>query len=239
MSTGAARPSANPSGWAQRERLGHELAEDDRVQRQEQRSRARVPTASAVPAAMPEALQERRDRVAHADAGERRGEEADERDPELDDREEPAGSLTRRRTRLAPRRPSSTSCSTRLRRIDTSAISAATKTPLMATSRMMKRSSTTGDRHPVPSSGGGFGRGSRMRAGTPTASLPAGTSLVTTAPAPVFGVVAERDRRPQHRVDAEEDAARRPSSGASRPVEVRGDRARADVRPAPRSASPR
>ena len=31
----------------------------------------------------------------------------------------------------------------------------------------------------------GFARGSRMRAGTPTASLPAGTSVVTTAPAPV------------------------------------------------------
>ena len=31
----------------------------------------------------------------------------------------------------------------------------------------------------------GFGRGSRIRAGTPTASLPAGTSFVTTAPAPV------------------------------------------------------
>ena len=30
-----------------------------------------------------------------------------------------------------------------------------------------------------------FARGSRMRAGTPTASLPAGTSRVTTAPAPV------------------------------------------------------
>ena len=30
------------------------------------------------------------------------------------------------------------------------------------------------------------GRGSRMRAGTPTASLPGGTSWVTTAPAPVF-----------------------------------------------------
>ena len=29
-------------------------------------------------------------------------------------------------------------------------------------------------------------RGSRIRAGTPTASLPGGTSWVTTAPAPVF-----------------------------------------------------
>src|SRR6185437_151488 len=35
------------------------------------------------------------------------------------------------------------------------------------------------------SAGPGFARGSRMRAGTPTASLPAGTSFVTTAPAPV------------------------------------------------------
>ena len=48
------------------------------------------------------------------------------------------------------------------------------------------------DVHGPPSSGGapsgsapGFWRGSRIRAGIPTASLPAGTSLVTTAPAPV------------------------------------------------------
>ena len=39
------------------------------------------------------------------------------------------GSSSRRRTRRAPGLPSSTSCSTRLRRIDTSAISAATKKP--------------------------------------------------------------------------------------------------------------
>ena len=35
-------------------------------------------------------------------------------------------------------------------------------------------------------SGGDFARGSRIRAGTPTASLPGGTSRVTTAPAPVL-----------------------------------------------------
>ena len=33
--------------------------------------------------------------------------------------------------------------------------------------------------------GSASARGSRIRAGTPTASLPAGTSRVTTAPAPV------------------------------------------------------
>ena len=37
-----------------------------------------------------------------------------------------------------------------------------------------------------PSVGSRGGRGSRIRAGTPTASLPGGTSWVTTAPAPVF-----------------------------------------------------
>src|SRR5688572_11631904 len=37
----------------------------------------------------------------------------------------------------------------------------------------------------VLASAAGFARGSRMRAGTPTASLPAGTSFVTTDPAPV------------------------------------------------------
>ena len=40
---------------------------------------------------------------------------------------------------------------------------------------------------PARRSGGAVcARGSRMRAGTPTASLPAGTSRVTTAPAPVL-----------------------------------------------------
>ena len=40
--------------------------------------------------------------------------------------------------------------------------------------------------HRAASSSSGRTRGSRMRAGTPTASLPGGTSRVTTAPAPVF-----------------------------------------------------
>ena len=71
---------------------------------------------------------------------------------------------------------------------------------------MTRMSSTSGPRRGVPSvrrrggrrdaasagcgapAGGASasGRGSRIRAGTPTASLPAGTSFVTTAPAPVF-----------------------------------------------------
>ena len=47
---------------------------------------------------------------------------------ELDDREEPAGVVESAGGRASRRgRPSSTSCSTRLRRIETSAISAATK----------------------------------------------------------------------------------------------------------------
>ena len=51
------------------------------------------------------------------------------------------GSLVRRRTRPAPRRPSSISWSTRLGRSETRAISAATKTPLRRTSRTMIPSS--------------------------------------------------------------------------------------------------
>ena len=47
-------------------------------------------------------------------------------------------------------------------------------------------------------------RGSR--AGTPTASLPAGTSRVTTAPAPVLRPLADLDRGDEHRVDADERA---------------------------------
>src|SRR6185369_13014738 len=43
-----------------------------------------------------------------------------------------------------------------------------------------------GNGHQDVASSRGRRRGSRSRAGTPTASLPGGTSRVTTAPAPVF-----------------------------------------------------
>ena len=49
--------------------------------------------------------------------------------PSCDTARNRPGSSSSRRTRRAPGRPSSTSCSTRLRRIETSAISAATKKP--------------------------------------------------------------------------------------------------------------
>ena len=111
--------------------------------------------------------------------------------PSCDTARNRPGSSRRRRTRRAPALPSSTSCSTRLRRTETSAISAATKNPSRRVSRTMIRMS----RHrsgPGSSRGVRHARrrprdcGSRIRAGIPTASLPAGTSRVTTAPAPVF-----------------------------------------------------
>ena len=149
---------------------------------------------------------------------------------------------------MAPRRPSSTSWSTRLRRSETSAISAATKTALSSDEqdddpdleeRVAHQAGGSsrdgaGRRAPGPAAAAAgrarSGRISRIRAGTPTASFPAGTSFVTTAPAPVFDVVAQGDGRPQHRVHAQEDALpdRRPVLAHA--VVVGGDRARAHVR---------
>ena len=67
---------------------------------------------------------------------------------------------------------------------------------------------------PAPSSGGGFGRGSRIRARDADRELAGRHVLRDDRAGAGPGVVAERDRRAEHRVDAEEDAARRSSSGA-------------------------
>ena len=162
------------------------------------------------------------------------------------------GCCMSRRTRRAEPLPSSTSCSTRVRRIVTSAISAATKTPSSSVRRTMTRIWRT-----VPSAArrrlGGAGRppsGFRPAVAASAVAFvdpsvaperrrpapPGGTSCVTTAPAPVFAPVAHRHRRDEHRVDAEERALADRRGELARAVVVRGDRAGTDVRVAARRA---
>ena len=172
--------------------------------------------------------------VDEADRRVRRREEADDRQAELRDREEPA------RARRAgggrggrPAGPRRRAARSRLRRTETSAISAATKNPSSSVRRTMTRSSPIGTFTPmarplrvpaVSAAARGSGPARRRRA------CPAGTSFVTTAPAPVFAPSPISTRRDEHRVDAEERpvADRRPV--LARAVVVGGDRAGADVR---------
>ena len=154
-----------------------------------------VTTISAMPPAMPcerpEALQPRLEPVDEADRGERRGEEAEEVDPDLDDREEAARLL--------------------LEALDAAALLVALVDELLEAAAADRDERDLGRREdaveqdqddddPELDEGAAQAgppsrrlsapdrlgaRGSRMRAGTPTASLPGGTSRVTTAPAPV------------------------------------------------------
>src|SRR5258706_4655861 len=146
------------------------------------------------------------------------------------------GSSRRRRTRRAPGLPSSTSCSTRLRRIDTRAISPATKKPSRSVRRTMTSSSPSG-RFTERSRGGPVGRGFLARLANPCRNadreLPRGDVLRDDGAGAGSGIVADRERRPEHRVDAEEDplADRRPMLALA--VEVGGDRPGADVRLGP------
>ena len=71
--------------------------------------------------------------------------------------------------------------------------------------------------------------GSRIRAGTPTASLPGGHVPGDDRPGPGLRPVAEGHRRAEHRVDAEEDALSDRRAVLVHPVVVGRDRARADV----------
>ncbi len=96
------------------------------------------------------------------------------------------GLALRRWTRTAFLLPSSTSCWRRLRRIVTRAISVAEKMPLSEHEDDDQAEFQDGAAHEGASSPAGLDRISRIRAGTPTASLPAGTSRVTTEPAPVL-----------------------------------------------------
>ena len=209
MSTGPASRSANASGCARASVLGTSspntmVNSDSRI----------VTSSSAMTDAGPDSMPSPTRRSASATARLTPA-KAEARNPMnviaswMTARKRP-GSDVRRRTRSAPRRPSSTSWSTRLRRSETSAISAATNTALSRTSRTMIPISSRVlpiRRGPLPRGSGGrrlglrvwlrvccvasspdagIGRGSRIRAGMPTASLPGGTSRVTTAPAPVL-----------------------------------------------------
>ena len=186
-----------PLGVGERERLGHELAEQDRREAHEERHDEQREDVSR--AREPEGDERVGERVRDARAGERRGEEADERDADLDRSPgsaraaRPAGGRDG-----APRLPSSPSWRRRLRRTVTSAISAATNTPFSddehgddeELGRVPPISRPA--RPPLQAGRCRLGRGlapdvtgRRIRAGTPTAILPAGTSWVTTEPAPV------------------------------------------------------
>ena len=226
--------SANALGVGEGERLRDELAEDDREQRQEDGdhdegdARRRRSAAGA----------ERRRAVLASPSTRLTAANAEARKPMkvmpswMTARNRP-GSPCRRRTRLAPRLPSSTSCSSRLRRTVTRAISAADE-DAVEEDEHDDDAELDGRRALIPAArrlAAGLGRGSRIRAGTPTASLPGGTSLVTTAPAPVLAPSPTVDRRDEHRVDAEERAVADRRVLLAGPVVVRGDRAGADVRP--------
>src|SRR5712691_8500798 len=153
--------------------------------------------------------------------------------PSCDTARNRPGSSSRRRTRRAPGLPSSTSCSTRLRRIDTRAISPATKKPSRSVKRTMTRSSPTG-RFTERSRGGPVGRGFMARLANPCRNtdgeLPRRDVLRDDGAGAGPRIVADRERRPEHRVDTEEDplADRRPMLALA--VVVGGDRAGADVR---------
>ena len=200
-SSGPRQGEREPLGVGERERLGDELGEHDREQGEDDRHdeqrddvrRARVharrPTSSA------------REAVCEADGREGRGEEADEREAELDDGEEPARVARAGGGRAGrPGCPSSTSCSTRLRRIETSAISAATKNASRSVRTIRNRISTRSrevlDRGSIvlgrAVASGAARRGSRGCApGRRPRACPAARPWVTTAPG-----AGPRRRRP-------------------------------------------
>ena len=231
-------------GVGQARALGHELAEDDREQRQQTVTMTRASAVAVHVLERPDAVEQLRQAVGQADRGEGRGEEAEEGDPDLDDGEEPAGLVDAGAGPGARRAlPSSTSCSTRLRRIVTSAISAADEEPVeqgqdddddeLEDVVHAARPSVAGRRR---RSGGGFGAVARGSA---------------PAPRPRACRPARRGSRPRRRRSA---PRRRSSRGATiivstpmnapspivvavlaRAVVVGGDRAGADVDAARRS----
>ena len=160
-----------------------------------------------------------------AGAGERRGEEADERDADLDRRPGSGrAELTSRLTRRAPRLPSSTSCSIRVRRTRTSEYSAATNRPLSRMSRAMMRISTA--------IGYSVSSVARLRSALADARRHADGQLARRhvlgdhrAGAGV-GALADRQRRAQDGVRADERAVADDRLVLAPPVVVGGDGAR-------------
>ena len=132
------------------------------------------------------------------------------------------GWLMSRSTRRARLSPSSMSCWSRLRRTVTSAISAATNTPLSEDEH--PDDEQLDERRPSAVPGVAVVRrlpaGSRMRGRHAHAPwCAAGTSWVTTEPAPVTRALADGHRRPQDGVRADERAV-----ADDRPVLARGRR---------------
>ncbi len=215
-------------GVGQPDRLGHELAQDDREEGQQDRHDQEGQAFRLVG--------EGRDRaqrlgqlVAQVDRGVGRGEEAQDGQAELDDGQEAAGVV--------------------LEALDPAGPPVALFGQLVEPAPPDRDDRDLGrheealedrqddddqERREVghPSGGSsGSGRGSRSRAGTPTASLPAGTSRLTTAPAPVRAPAPISTGAIEHRVHPDEGvlADRRPLLAPA--VVVGRDRARPDVRP--------
>ncbi len=212
-------------GMGQGQRLGHELAEDDREEGQE---KGHDEEGDRLGSAAQEWLQQGRHLVGERHGGEGRGQEAHERHAHLDD-----GQVARR----GGHHP-----------LHTAGVAAAFVGQLLEARPADGHERDLGghedrldhrqdhdheDRgqglHQVVSGSSARGRGSRIRAGTPTASLPGGTSRVTTAPGTGAGPGPDGDRRHEHRVDAQEGAVADRGAVLAPPVVVGGDGARAHV----------
>ena len=160
--------------------LWHELGEDDREQGEDDRDDdEREPGRRAL--AETRADHQLREAVGQADRGERGREEADDGQAELRDGQEPAGVIEQPADASRPGIPL-------LDELLHAAAADRDQGDLRGDEEALEECQQDDDddldHEPAPS-GGGLARGSRIRAGTPTASLPAGTSRVTTAPAPV------------------------------------------------------
>ena len=183
----------------------------------------------------PTPVEQAGERVGQADRGERRGEEADEGEAELDDGEEPARVVEQAADapgarggprRRAARRGSGGST--------TSAISAATKNAVeqrqddddqdLEDRAVHGRSPVGLVRRAGGLAGSRAARGSGPGRRRP--ACPAGTSRVTTAPAPVLAPSPMSTRRDEHRVDADERALADRRAVLAAAVVVGGDRAR-------------
>ena len=187
----AARRHRHALGVGEADLLGHELAEDDREDGQQAGHDDEGDGRRRCPASGAELGQPGLHAVDQADRRERRGQEAQEVDADLDDRQEAARvgleALDPDARRVLP---SSMSCWSRLRRIVTRAISVAEKTPLSRTRTTMRPSSKTAPltmgRHPrrVPTRPVGAAVPRPVARGCAPGRRPRacrrGTSLVTT-----------------------------------------------------------
>ena len=148
---------------------------------------------------------------------------------ELDDGEEPARVVDQPSDAPAPGRPSSTSCSTRLRRTETSAISAATKKPsrsVRTTRNRISPSDRAGSPRPALRPGGRGGCGLADPGRDADRELARRDVLRDHGAGAGPRAVAERDGRAEHRVDAQEHALADRRAVLGDAVVVGGDRAR-------------